>query len=640
MHTPSCPCPPQRPRLRRFLNDRLGFLAHPRPDRKRGQVIVIFAFALLTLLAFVGLVVDAGSLYITYGQLKRAVDAASVAAANDYKRNVNVTQMQNNALELLKLHNVDITTVNLQVFTCPQNPNDPSSWAPGLPADFAAKCPDITAGKSARKLVWVQASEKAPLYFLSLIGFDAVTLTTNAMSEAATVDLVIVIDTSESMGVNTLHPSPYTVDDYDPNDPATGCNPTNTCEPLLQAKDAAKALIDNLYGGYDRVGVVTFDTYGIVRHGLDDNLAQAKADINSIPLHDDPPYAKLWPAWKAHPGSFNPVNPDDRDGDGQDYDNPLILGYTCPAMSDPRMADRWWSSDNIEKGPDPYGWGGVPCDADNGPGDPGGYIYDAYDWDQSDSTTNGKYTQSDTDYANAWVNGGTVTLVNGSKVTLTSHLVNIGSQQAVSFSPLSTCTGCGIRVATDMLKSGGRPSSVWVMVFLSDGLVNLSDTHLTQSKISEQNGFCGGGLNSEFWKDACTDPTHANPRYCINVSSDTCPLHTTYLPGPIHSPPYSVENYARDMTDQAALQVLSQPKELLGNDIAIYTIGLGAAAPDGEPLLRYMAAVGDDGDRSTDPCAGVPSMKSCGQYFYAPTGDALRPIFDQIASRIYTRISN
>ena len=65
----------------------------------RGQVLVIFVLSLLMLLAFVGLTVDAASLYVTYGQLKRAVDAAAVAAAA--ARRLTVFQ---NLLQRLPVH--------------------------------------------------------------------------------------------------------------------------------------------------------------------------------------------------------------------------------------------------------------------------------------------------------------------------------------------------------------------------------------------------------------------------------------------------------------------------------------------------------------------------------------------------------
>ena len=54
-----------------------------------------------------------------------------------------------------------------------------------------------------KKLVWIEATQKAPLYFLSLLGFGSINLETNAISEAAPLDLVIVLDVSESMGNET-----------------------------------------------------------------------------------------------------------------------------------------------------------------------------------------------------------------------------------------------------------------------------------------------------------------------------------------------------------------------------------------------------------------------------------------------------
>ena len=96
------------------------------------------------------------------------------------------------------------------------------------------------------------------------------------------------------------------------------------------------------------------------------------------------------------------------------------------------------------------------------------------------------------------------------------------------------------------------------------------------------------------------------------------------------------------MTDLAALRVSTNPNEKpVGNDMAIYSIMFGAdMAPKGAPLLRYMAAVGDDGDRSTDPCQGVADpTKHCGQYYFAGNVTDLQRVFRDIASRIYTKIA-
>jgi hypothetical protein len=641
----------------------------------QGQVLVIFAVALLALLLFIGLAVDAGAVYVTYGQLKRAVDAAAVAAANDFKRGTTVAGMAESAREVLRLHNVDLSITDVVLHICDEDKDGlrDASLQTTYP-QFYARCPNTQANESPRKLVFVEAVQRTPLYFLNLIGFHSLTLTTNAIAEAAPVDLVIVLDLSESMASDTIASicQPFwnagancpVVDNYDPDgqnaavfdssNPPTyvgsgtipGCNTNNTCQPLLQAKEAAKALIDRLYDGYDQVSIVTFDSQAVVipianKAGntvdLSDSIANAKNAVDAIKLHDDPPVKKLMPNW-YNPGRFNPVNPEDRDGDGSDYD---FTSLNCqPTTDDARCcvvdADRWDSkAERQARGlvfnTDPYGWGGVPCDDDQ-------YL-DTYDWNMD-----GIFTIDDHNAAVAW---------------LSAHDPDGSGPLQASLSPLSTCTGCGIRMAANVLKSSGRPGAVWVIVFLSDGVANLSDTPATNSRIPPQyaNGFCQGSLGLGFWPRLCLDHD-LEPRYCIDADDAdgvmdnqalTCPPNTDWN-GQIPRPQYSVMDYARDMIDEAALTKSTNLKEPAGNDIAIYAIGLGEAGTDiyyqgvnkgaiGEQLLRYMAAVGDDGDRTTDPCRNQPKRTDCGQYYYAPSGDRLLPIFEDIATRIYTRIT-
>jgi hypothetical protein len=601
--------------------------------------LVIFAVALVAMLLFIGLAVDAGSLYVTYGQLKRAVDAAAVASANEFKRSASLAQMRGAATEVLNLHNIDIEAVNMKLYICDNDGDGVRDIAlQSTVPTFYSRCPDTVNNQSARKLVWVEANLKAPLYFLQLIGFQSVDLNTNSIAEAAAVDLVIVLDTSESMASDTLNyikvSYPNVVDDYDPDqnpgsaDQPLGCNVDNTCQPLLDAKDAAKALVDTLYPGYDQVSIVTFDSIGYAypilnKQGntvdLSDDLDKVKDTIDGIRLHDDAPYSRMWPYWRSALGNnqplFNPVNPEDRDGDGADTD-PLLptchtdpLNPLCCKLDDDRFDETRLYKD----------WGGMPCDDD--------YKYDAYDWNKD-----GIFTDADSVYASTW---------------LANRDPDGAGPLTASLSPLSTCTGCGMRVASNILRNGGRPGSVWVIVLLSDGFANLSDTPLTYTAIPSayKNGFCTGKLGEGFWPAVCMD-FELSPRYCIDTASETCPPGTIWT-GQLPNPNYSVTDYARDITDEAALTKSTNNKEPAGNDIAIYTIGLGAAGnvvpgkgAIGEELLRYMAAVGDDGDRVTDPCSSTPNKKSCGQYYYAPSGEQLLPIFEDIASRIYTRITN
>jgi hypothetical protein len=101
-----------------------------------------------------------------------------------------------------------------------------------------------------------------------------------------------------------------------------------------------------------------------------------------------------------------------------------------------------------------------------------------------------------------------------------------------------------------------------------------------------------------------------------------------------------------------------------GQDALIFTIGLGDQVintaygqPDaGEQLLRYIANVGSDGHPDPEwdggsgltelwdrclagpPVGPAPAAQNCGNYYFAPTGDQLVTIFEDIADRIFTRI--
>jgi hypothetical protein len=94
------------------------------------------------------------------------------------------------------------------------------------------------------------------------------------------------------------------------------------------------------------------------------------------------------------------------------------------------------------------------------------------------------------------------------------------------------------------------------------------------------------------------------------------------------------------MVDEAGLLVSENEDEPTGEDMVIYSVALGAAAAQPE-VLRYMANVGDEGDRdpATDLCNGIPANQNCGNYYFAPTGAYLDQIFESIASRIFTKIS-
>jgi len=494
----------------------------PRSSKaQRGQVMVLFVVSFFALLGFVGIVTDAGSLYVTYAQLKRAVDSAAVAAANNIKNPAvsyaqRKTRITESAREMIDIHN--IANINeLLVYTCDDS---------GLPTEFADACPGV--GEMPRKLAWVQASQDAPVYFLQLFGMTDVPLTVRSIGEAATVDLVLVIDSSESMGSETAG--------YGPNfDPDATCNGTSTCEPLETAKDAAEGLVDNLFEGYDQIAVVSFDFDSQIEINLTSSpYTDVKAAINGIMVHDDTPIP-------IDPVTLNPVEIGSF--------NPFNIDMVTPG--DPPTPD---------------------------------------------------------------------------------------SSKAV----FSTCTGCGIREAGAILETFGRQDSVWVIVFLSDGSTNVSDIPPKVDGIFP-NGFCGGDIGGRLWTNPMCRDADTTTRNCgpYHSNAGECPPGSTWVGN--SSPPYDVEDYARDMIDQTALSDPPSNEPIQANEVTIYSIGLGYAAVAplyaGEEMLRYMANVGDDGSRLNDPCDGIAHQTHCGNYYYSPNASYLAQIFEDIAGRIYSRIS-
>ncbi len=175
-----------------------------------------------------------------------------------------------------------------------------------------------------------------------------------------------------------------------------------------------------------------------------------------------------------------------------------------------------------------------------------------------------------------------------------------------NFSITSTCTGCGFKAAAEVLKQNGRPNSVWVIVLLSDGLVNMSET-----SVAYPYGHCNGGLGSFMWSNACidsrkqwkhiqhdnsipadgdyTDPGDidywgfGDTRFCHpdrvadnNCAPDSRDPNSDLVHHPLEF--YSVYDWTLDQVDAfALLKSTNDDEEITGSDVAVYTIGLGDA---------------------------------------------------------------
>ncbi|NOT05844.1 MAG: VWA domain-containing protein [Anaerolineales bacterium] len=254
---------------------------------ERGQAVILIAFAIIGLVAMVGLVTDTGILLIEYGKLKRGVDAAAVAAAQQYRLRGNVLDqaaLENAAKNFLQLNqSTDIVDGSVIVHSC-ESPV----------ADRPVLCnPDpLNHPNDNRKLVEVIATKNVYFGFLRVIGIESTTVTANAVGEAATIDLVLVIDTSASMAFETdTDPTKNDFASDSPLENPSVCNTSaaNPCQPLRAVKNVALDFINTLYFPYDRVAIVTMtsqapggDRYPREILALTSDKADILSHINNI----------------------------------------------------------------------------------------------------------------------------------------------------------------------------------------------------------------------------------------------------------------------------------------------------------------------------------------------------------------------
>ncbi|MFN2148247.1 MAG: hypothetical protein ACK2T2_07620 [Anaerolineales bacterium] len=519
---------------------------HPLPSHspaerrlQRGQAMVLIALAFIGLAAFTGLTVDAGILFIQIGHLRRAVDSASLAAANQFREGRSDAEIERAADEFINLNSLN--PAHADIFKCDiSDPTDTNT----NPYHDITLCPPDTNGDGVhndsppRKYVRVVATMPVDFAFLPIIGFGSIDIQANAVSEAASVDIVLAIDTSESMaydadcldgddddgdGVDddcdpsqygwpgspgpTTDPSWDVPDDYFRNpDICNDVDPSapgiqGACHPFEEVRDAALALVNRMYFPYDRMGIISFDLNAVAQLNLSSNASSITSAIGSLTVYKLPGC----PGWTA---AKNPTG--------------------C-------------TSTNIADG------------------------------------------------------------------------LKVGGSQFGSFL---------------------REEAVLIFILLSDGSANAAtDVH--------GNLICPGGTNIPTWvQPFCRDEDFEVGLGAYGYDAEDAAVDQAYFVG-------CPEGNSFD----PSLTTCASP----GQGAVVFTIGLGddlidnqgcspSAYPggcevdQGEKLLRFIAAVGDDGDPSSDPCSSTATGHSCGNYYFSPTGGGLLQVFEAIASRIFTRI--
>ena len=276
MPTPSCPYAQlNHPVAHKKMKNMLKKI---RKNSERGQAIILIAFAIVGLVAIVGLMTDGGIVLIEYARLKRGIDSASIAAAAQFRKNFVANDIKKAGEEFLKFNQ---SSAAVTIFICDPAPHplgtvankgaNPVGVPPGAWND-----PDLcpAAGQPARKLVRIEASRHVDFGFLRVIGMNGTDITASSVGEAASIDMVLVIDTSSSMAYettaggnpNTSDPSSAANAGDDPE--ACNSDASRRCEPLGKVKDVAVGFVGELFFPYDRVALISSNEQTFGGHRL------------------------------------------------------------------------------------------------------------------------------------------------------------------------------------------------------------------------------------------------------------------------------------------------------------------------------------------------------------------------------------
>ena len=247
----------------------------------RGQAILLIALAMVGLVAFVGLMTDGGILLIEYGKLKRGIDAAAIASAQQFRRGFTGDDLASAARNFLILNESDSSQIN--VYRCKDIEVE----------DGTIHDADLCTTPR-RKLIRVEATRTVNFGFLRVVGLNSMDITASSVGEAASIDLTLIIDTSASMSYET---------GGDPNSPDSAlddpsvCNYSGTdpCQPLEAVKNVALDFLDTMFFPYDRVAIIALTSQdpGLSRDhitvlSLSDNETDVINAINSLKVYEPP----------------------------------------------------------------------------------------------------------------------------------------------------------------------------------------------------------------------------------------------------------------------------------------------------------------------------------------------------------------
>ena len=154
----------------------------------KGQVLVIVALSIITLVTLVGLAIDSGRGYSVKAKLNAALDAAAIAAARsiadgaDEARAAATTFFNSN-------YPTDYMGGSVPSF-CPVNAKHPQDFADAI----------VTDPNTGDTTISVWATATMPTIFMKIVGRDSIAVSAETKAIRRAVDLAFVVDNTGSIG--------------------------------------------------------------------------------------------------------------------------------------------------------------------------------------------------------------------------------------------------------------------------------------------------------------------------------------------------------------------------------------------------------------------------------------------------------
>ncbi|GIK63755.1 MAG: hypothetical protein BroJett018_15490 [Chloroflexota bacterium] len=674
---------------------------------KAGQSIVLLAIGFIALIAFVGLVTDLSLLFVRYSALRRAVDSSAIAAAGQIREGRDYGDVAIAARQYIELHGLEPHRVFVE--TCE---TDIAAWRAGTGEWEGNPHPEATfptldtmpetelcQWDNPRKLVRVTAQIQSPTTFLRMVGWSDITLEATSVSETAVLDVALVLDSSATMTQDSA------LDNFNPASPGYRQQHAGNAN-WIRADCMRTSPDDASYPDPDRLkwsGCCSDPGQGYIRQDIATGNWNIWTDVNGNgtydgsgedgvrPLGGNPtavpdgkytdlicqPFKQVKDAARNFIRRLDFIRGDRVSLVTFSRTGRILIPWNAGSTDEIMMTSETVATItlNEQMAPSFTVTGSSYWDRYNRCRD---LLEPYWDYDPATRTIDGRVSRTDAP-ASVYPVGAPVN----------TSLVRAWAYESIAPCP-DTNTGSGIFWANNALTNVEtiRKDAVWVIIMLSDGGANVTDSPSGSNTLflptygaagfCPWRTFCNGVIannalpvhpecpagNTDTTSPFCNDNSPLTRHFCLQWTNDPATNGSPQAGNPecTQTGNYDADDYARDWADYAGLQEVRPGVE--GNFVAIFTIGFSQQvvnSPVAGPLLHYIADAGDNGFIDDDiqqdlrddgfinssispgdrgPCQGITNYRTwCGQYFYADNLQSLDAVFEAIASRLFTRIS-